>query len=424
LSESSPVEFTGERVIPGQVNEDLWAEHLSRYAFARRYAAGKRVLDAGCGTGYGTVELARDAASVIGVDFSVEAIEFASTNYPLPSVRFQTASCLALPFADSSFELVVAFEVIEHLAEYRRFLDECARVLTPDGILIVSTPNKRYYTESRGAAGANPYHEHEFEADEFQAELNRRFPHVSLLVQNRAECFAFYPVKIFWPVEARLDATAGSADQAHFFIAVCSRTSLPEQRSLVYVPKAANLLREREQHIRLLETQLQQSRDWLKETQDERGRLLEICRKQQQELEQSNLWAQKLNSDLEASYRELKKANQCLDNLQAEHAVAQRAAAETMAAYEAKVQELDAANLEKTNWALQNVAELEARTNELIECGRLLSAAEATVEERTHWAQDLDSQRELLAAQVRAVQASRWIKLGRKFGVGPAIETR
>ena len=57
------VEFTGERVIPGQVNDDLWSEHVARYAFARRYAEGKRVLDAGCGAGYGSAELAQSATA-------------------------------------------------------------------------------------------------------------------------------------------------------------------------------------------------------------------------------------------------------------------------------------------------------------------------------------------------------------------------
>ena len=60
------VEFTGERVIPGQVNDDLWSEHLARYAFARRFADGKRVLDAACGEGYGSAFLGAVAASVVG----------------------------------------------------------------------------------------------------------------------------------------------------------------------------------------------------------------------------------------------------------------------------------------------------------------------------------------------------------------------
>ena len=57
-------EFTGERVIPGQVNDDLWAEHIARYAFAARLSDGARVLDIGCGTGYGTAELAQRAQAL------------------------------------------------------------------------------------------------------------------------------------------------------------------------------------------------------------------------------------------------------------------------------------------------------------------------------------------------------------------------
>src|SRR5262249_57123529 len=85
-------EFTGERVIPGQVDIDLLNEHIARYAFAARLARGKRVLDAGCGAGYGSAELARWAQSVTGVDVSCEAIDFARENYPLPNVRFEQAS--------------------------------------------------------------------------------------------------------------------------------------------------------------------------------------------------------------------------------------------------------------------------------------------------------------------------------------------
>src|SRR5712692_7460444 len=107
------VEFTGERVIPGQVNDDLWSEHVARYAYARRYAEGRRVLDAGCGTGYGSAELAQSAASVTGLDVAPAAIEFARANYPLSNLSFIVGSSIAAPFAAKSFDLVVAFEVIE-----------------------------------------------------------------------------------------------------------------------------------------------------------------------------------------------------------------------------------------------------------------------------------------------------------------------
>src|SRR5579862_7547633 len=115
-------EFTGERVIPGEVDVDLLNEHLARYTFAARLARGKRVLDAGCGAGYGSAELALAAESVTGVDVAPEAIEFACGHYQMPNLRFELGSCTALPFGNGSFDLVVAFEVIEHLEDWRGFL--------------------------------------------------------------------------------------------------------------------------------------------------------------------------------------------------------------------------------------------------------------------------------------------------------------
>src|SRR4029450_5539868 len=85
-------EFTGERLIPGQVDVDLLNEHVARYSFASRLARGKRVLDAGCGAGYGAAELAREAHSVIGMDLSADAMSFAHENYRLPNLCFEQGS--------------------------------------------------------------------------------------------------------------------------------------------------------------------------------------------------------------------------------------------------------------------------------------------------------------------------------------------
>ena len=394
------VDFTGERVIPGHVNDDLWSEHIARYAFAQPHAKGKRVLDAGCGTGYGSAELAQCAGQVIGVDVSGDAVEYARANYPMPTLQFVEASCTAFPFASHSFDLVVAFEVIEHLKAYRQFLEECGRVLSHKGLFIVSSPNKRYYAETRAATGPNPFHEHEFEAGELVEELQRVFPNVQFLLQNRVESFAFHPPVTFWPAEARIDGGGGNADDAHFFLAMCSKGPLPKPRSFVYVPKAANLLREREQHVEALEGQLA-------DLKVEREKLLEMFRAQTNELEERNEWARRLDSEVKAA---------------AERIIAlQNEAAELRAGYTAQLAHMEQENHEKTEWARKTSAELEAKCRELAHCVGLLDAAESTVRERTTWAQTAEMARMQLEAQMEMVRSSRWVRLGRQVGLGPNV---
>ena len=418
------VEFTGERVVPGQVSDDLWSEHLARYAFARRYAAGKRVLDCGCGTGYGSVELAEAAIEVTGVDVSADAIDYARANYGRANTRYLIGSCLDLAFPAGSFDVLVAFEVIEHLKSFRQFIEESARVLTPSGLFIVSTPNKNYYAESRAESGPNPFHEHEFEPEEFRAELTRAFPNVALLVQNRVECFAFSADTIS-PSDARIDGGGGAPDDAHFFIALCSKSGLPAARSFVYVPRAANLLREREQHIHLLQDQLQRTQSWLAGTQQERDRLLHQYRdqlaaydQQKEELEARNRWAESLGTELAAAY-------QRVGELQLELTAEQQNATEMAAAYDAKVRELEVENVAKTQWALETdqrlTAEIDRIGQELAECVRLLGQAEETVVERTVWAQRLEQEKQALLSQLNAVRTSRWVKAGRTIGLGPDL---
>lgn len=394
------VEFTGERVVPGQVNDDLWSEHIARYAFARRYAHGQRVLDAGCGTGYGSAELAQSAAAVTGVDISADAIEYASASYRIPGLRFLESSCTAIPLPPESFDLVVAFEVIEHLADYRAFLIECARVLTPEGLFIVSSPNKRYYGATRAASGPNPFHEHEFEAGEFVRELEQVFSNVRLLLQNRVESFAFHPALSFWPAEASINGGGGTAEEAHFFIGMCSAGPLPEPKAFVYVPKAANILRERELHIEALQLQLAQI------TAD-REALLEVNGRLNHELVERAVWGEGLNA-------ELKAAGERIGALQNE-------VVELATGYQAQVARMEQEDRVKTEWARKASAELEAKCRELAECVRLLDTAEATVCERTEWAQTTEAQRAGLAAQLEMVRASRWVKMGRTVGLGPEV---
>lgn len=116
--------------------------HLSRYEFAREHSQGLRVLDAACGTGYGSALLAETAAQVDGVDLSREAIEWAERNYGRPNTAFHAACVEFTPFPESTFDLVVSFETLEHTLSPATALWEFVRVMKPGGTGIFSVPNE------------------------------------------------------------------------------------------------------------------------------------------------------------------------------------------------------------------------------------------------------------------------------------------
>ena len=171
---SGELPFTGERFVPGTPGE-IWVEHWHRYHFASRWAAGRRVLDVACGEGYGSALLARHAASVIGVDISQQAIDHARGAYAsVANLEFKCAPCTALPLADATIDLAVSFETLEHIQEQEKFLDELARVLGPEGVLLLSCPNKLEYSDKRGFK--NEFHVRELYRDELSALLAARLP--------------------------------------------------------------------------------------------------------------------------------------------------------------------------------------------------------------------------------------------------------
>jgi SAM-dependent methyltransferase len=183
-SESSPdqdLPFTGERFTPECVREIRY-EHVHRYAFAQRLVEGQRVLDAACGEGYGSAMLAARAASVSGVDLSAEAVAHARRRYRAPGLSFEQADCLALPFADDSFDRVVSFETLEHLEDHNGLLREFRRVLRADGLLLISSPDKAVYSDQQ--QNRNPFHVRELYRPEFEALLSAHFPAYQLWGQR------------------------------------------------------------------------------------------------------------------------------------------------------------------------------------------------------------------------------------------------
>lgn len=414
-------DFTGERVIPGQVDPDLWNEHVARYLFAARLSRAKLVLDLGCGTGYGSAILAAEA-STVGLDSSTIAIEFARRNYAKPNLGFAVGTCNALPFRDAAVDLVVAFEVIEHLLDWASMLREARRVLKQRGHFVVSTPNKSYYATTRQHSGPNPFHEHEFEFDEFRESLSAVFPHVCLFVQNHAEGIVFqrvkapeHPARI--PDEAGLPTEDLSPEDSHFFVAVCALEPQTEPPGFIYVPSAGNLLAERERHIASLQAELVTKNEWLTKATQEHSDLVELHRSQTVQLEERNRWAEKLNDDIRVAKE---RVVQLQEELRVEHA----AAAEVAAGYESKVAQLEEDCRVQASWAAETEHRLRQKCDELAQCVRLLDTAERTVEERTAWARTLELERHALADQLSLVEASRWIKLGRAFGLGPKLRNR
>jgi SAM-dependent methyltransferase len=392
-------EFTGERVIPGRVDDDLWSEHVSRYAFAASLQSAGNALDIGCGAGYGTAILAAGSRSAAGVDIATDAIAYARGHYTLPNVRFAAASCLALPFASARFDLVVAFEVIEHLSEYRRMLDEAARVLAPGGVFVVSTPNRQYYSETRASVGPNPFHAHEFDATEFRAVLEERFSHVRLLTQNHSEAFLFSPREPgLAEARGRIETNDDKLEEAHFFVALCSREEKRAPAPFIFVPRAANLLRERDHQLQALETRLSEA---------QRSAAENISRLEA-EIAERNQWAERLDDELKEAREKIERR--------------ERETAEMAAGYDAKIAAIEADLEQKTNWARETERRLMAEMAELHRSYQaLLDEANATIEERTKWAQSEQKRREHLEAVIAMVQRSRWVKIARRLHVGPDL---
>jgi SAM-dependent methyltransferase len=223
---SGTLEFTGERFIPGAPGE-IWYEHWHRYHFAAPIVAGRKVLDIACGAGYGSALLARGGTRVTGADISQAAIDHARDRYAsVPGLEFRQADCAALPFPDASFDAVVSFETVEHIASQEAFLDEIRRVLRPGGLVVLSCPNKVEYTDKRGAT--NEFHVRELYRDELAALIAPRFPHSAWYGQR----LGFYSVvwaergsargEIFEIGETTADSPSPGHARPLYFIVVAS----------------------------------------------------------------------------------------------------------------------------------------------------------------------------------------------------------
>src|SRR5829696_97432 len=260
------MEFTGERYVPS-VDGAIKYEHLHRYALSLDFCEGKSVLDIACGEGYGSALLARVAKSVVGVDIDPTALNYARQSYYNENLEFLVGSCDSIPLPDQSVEVVTSFETIEHHDKHEEMMLEIKRVLTPDGLLIISSPNRFIYSDE--PKYVNEHHVKELYYNELMDLLNRHFKDVRCEGQRLATgSFVF-----------QLNATGGEHYAAYsgdaqqltkktgplpspvYFIAVCSDRSLPETGlASVYIDGKDDLLKkleaERLSHISQLQSQV------------------------------------------------------------------------------------------------------------------------------------------------------------------------
>lgn len=178
LKETTVLEPTGERFLPGQMPRDIEIEHLHRYYLATLFAKNKVVLDIASGEGYGANLMAQVAAQVFGVDISEESVSHARSRYTRENLEFKQGSCSAIPIANHTIDLIVSFETLEHHERHEEMMRECRRVLKPDGVLIISTPDKHEYSEIPNLI--NPFHVKELYPLEFKELLNKHFSNVVL----------------------------------------------------------------------------------------------------------------------------------------------------------------------------------------------------------------------------------------------------
>ena len=299
------------------------------------------------------------------------------------------------------------------------------------------------------------------------------FPHVSLFLENHVEGVTFQPHEAGHTVEVRVDAGEPAPDESHFFVAVCAHRRQIGNPTFVYVPRAANVLRERERHIALLEGELATKDEWLDKAQQDLaefdravspaegragteqpvGRRAEpgtggaarahrrtaggirarageraegggrLTAGRRRRLERSNQWAEALN-------RELEERRARIVELQEEFAREQENGRQVAEGYAAKVAALELDIQDKTRWAIDTETSLtavirdqtERLSRAVADLGTAVEAlhhTEKELEERTAWALRLQDEARRLEEQVALFRASRWVKLGRTVGLGP-----
>ena len=284
-SESVISEFDLERVLPNdERTKFLFQEHAIRYLFASQFTTSKTVLDAACGSGYGSdILLKSGAKKIVGIDNSSEAIEYCEKNYKNENLEFKKMDCEKITL-NTDFDVVVSFETIEHLKNQDNFLSQIKNTLKNDGVFIVSTPNTDNYPSN------NPFHYKEFTESEFKLFLGKYFSNITIFYQYYPSSMAIskpddimndLKINFFNPRTYQIDDISKKFNLDNsdglFFVAICSNNpiadnpianidnklylysstinqlSSPEEHELTHLDELRNLNQKKDENLKKFE---------------------------------------------------------------------------------------------------------------------------------------------------------------------------
>lgn len=155
-----------ERAQHDEANNVTYQRCQYAYEYAVPFIRGKKVLDIGCGLAYGTSLMAEQAAEITGFDYDASTVNENKIRYnEIKNLNFIRGSVPPLPIEDKSYDVVTAFQFIEHIHPRKEFIKESLRVLKPGGVLLITTPN------NKKSLARNPFHVHEYTFNEMQNEL-------------------------------------------------------------------------------------------------------------------------------------------------------------------------------------------------------------------------------------------------------------
>jgi ubiquinone/menaquinone biosynthesis C-methylase UbiE len=228
MAQKKILEDTGERMIPEFHKGGLiYAEHYTRYLSALDVVKGKTVLDIASGSGYGTQLLAKTAKKVYGVDVNEDAVKYARKNFAAKNVVYEVGDGVKIPLPDNEVDVVVTFETIEHIPDYKQFLREVERVLKPDGLAIISTPNDLEFAEG------NHFHVHEFKEKELLSVIGKHFKNVKPYYQATWKYVAIGEEGVFAKegeiAPKLLNLSPLKKDQFLYFYFLCSNRKITEK---------------------------------------------------------------------------------------------------------------------------------------------------------------------------------------------------